>query len=61
MHRTTRLPALLAAGLVLVAMGGAWAASAPTLTTPVQATKDDLNPGRTYSWPSTAGTPRTAA
>jgi len=52
MYRTARRLAVLAAGLVLLASGAATAAGAPALTTPVQVTKDDLNPGRTYSSPN---------
>ena len=52
MHRRTRRLAVLAAGLMLLAAGGASAATAPRLTVPVQVTKDDLNPGRTYSSPN---------
>ncbi len=51
MHRSTRRLAVLAAGLTLLTAAGASAASTPTLTKPVQVTKDDLNPGRTYSSP----------
>ncbi len=51
MHRNARRLAVLAAGLTLLATGGATAATAPLLTKPVQVTKDDLNPGRTYSSP----------
>jgi photosystem II stability/assembly factor-like uncharacterized protein len=57
MYRTTRRLAVLAAGLAVLAAGGASAATAPSLTTPIQATKDDLNPGRTYSSPSFAVDP----
>ena len=41
----------VAAGLVLLSQVGAQAADPPRLTKPVQATKDDLNPDRTYSAP----------
>ena len=58
MSRETRRLAVLAAGLALLAAGGAAsAATAPTLTTPVQVTKEDLNPGRTYSSPNFAVDP----
>jgi len=45
---------LVAAAIVMVLVGGgaASAAGPATLTTPVQVTKDDLNPGRTYSSPN---------
>ncbi|HEX3622747.1 MAG TPA: sialidase family protein [Acidimicrobiales bacterium] len=51
MYRNARRLAVVAAGLVVLASTGAGAATAPRLTTPVQVTKDDLNPGRTYSSP----------
>jgi hypothetical protein len=51
MHHQTRRLAVLAAGLTLLTAAGASASSTSTLTTPVQVTKDDLNPGRTYSSP----------
>ncbi len=57
MSRTTRGLAAAAAGLLLLAGGTAGAAAGPTLTKPVQATKDDLNPGRTYSSPNFAVDP----
>ena len=57
MYRNTRRLAVLAAGLTFVAAGGASAATTPTLTTNVQITKDDLNPGRTYSSPNFAVDP----
>ena len=58
MTRTTRRRlALLAAGLTLLTGGAATAAEAPTLTTPVHITKDDLNPNRTYSSPNFAVDP----
>jgi hypothetical protein len=57
MYRNTRRLAVLAAGLTLLAAGGATAATTPTLTTPVQVTKEDLNPGRTYSSPNFAVDP----
>jgi len=44
--------AVTGALLVLVAQGTASAADPTRLTKPVQATKDDLNPGRTYSSPN---------
>ncbi len=48
-----------AAGLSLLAMlgGGAGAASVPQLTQPVQVTKGDVDPGRTYTSPSIAVDP----
>jgi Neuraminidase (sialidase) len=52
MTRPTRRLGLLAAALVLLAEAAASAAGPPRLTTPVQVTKDDLNPGRTYSSPN---------
>jgi hypothetical protein len=52
MYRNARRLAMLAAGMTLLAGGVAAAARPPALTTPVQVTKDDLNPGRTYSSPN---------
>ena len=43
--------AALALGLVLLTQATVSAATAPVLTKPVDATKDDLNPQRTYSAP----------
>jgi len=43
--------ALAATALVLVAQGTALAADPPRVTKPVQVTKEDLNPDRTYSSP----------
>jgi hypothetical protein len=51
MYRNARRLAVVAAGLTLLAGGAAAAAPAASLTKPVQVTKDDLNPGRTYSSP----------
>lgn len=56
MSRRTRRLAVVAVGLTLLA-GGAASAATPTLTTPVHITKDDLNPGRTYSSPNFAVDP----
>lgn len=56
MARSTRL-ALLAGSFMLVAQAAAAAAGAPSLTKPVQVTKEDLNPGRTYSSPNLAVDP----
>lgn len=53
----TRRVAAVAAGLVLLTAGAAGAADPPQLTTPVHVTKDDLNPGRTYSSPNLAVDP----
>ena len=47
-----RRAALAACFAVLLAPGAAMAADPPTLTTPVQVTKGDLDPQRTYSGPS---------
>lgn len=52
MPRRTRRLAVVAIGLSFVAGGAANAAGPPTLTKPVHVTKDDLNPGRTYSAPN---------
>ncbi len=57
MSRRTRRLAVLGVGLTFLAGGVASAASTPTLTTPVNITKDDLNPGRTYSSPNFAVDP----
>jgi hypothetical protein len=57
MSRRTRGLAVVAAGLAFLGGGAASAASTPTLTTPVNITKDDLNPGRTYSSPNFAVDP----
>ena len=57
MFRNTRRVVVLAAGLSILAGGAAAAAGTPTLTTPVQITKEDLNPGRTYSSPNFAVDP----
>ena len=56
MSRRTRRLAVVAVGLTFLA-GGAASAATPTLTTPVHVTKDDLNPGRTYSSPNFAVDP----
>lgn len=56
MSRRTRRLAVVAVGLTFLA-GGAASAATPTLTKPVQITKDDLNPGRTYSSPNFAVDP----
>jgi photosystem II stability/assembly factor-like uncharacterized protein len=48
---------MLAAGLMILAQGAAGAASTPRLTAPVNATKDDLNPGRLYLAPALAVDP----
>ena len=56
MSRRTRRLTVVAVGLTFLA-GGAASAAAPTLTVPVQMTKDDLNPGRTYSSPNFAVDP----
>jgi hypothetical protein len=56
MSRRTRRIAIVAVGLTALAGGGASAAT-PTLTAPVHITKDDLNPGRTYSSPNFAVSP----
>jgi photosystem II stability/assembly factor-like uncharacterized protein len=52
-----RCLAAVAAGLTLLSGGAAFAADPPRLTTPVHITKDDLNPGRTYSSPNFAVDP----
>src|SRR4051812_31710446 len=57
MSRTNRRLAVLAAGLTLLVGGAANAADPPRLTAPIQITKDDLNPGRTYSSPNFAVDP----
>ena len=57
MYRNTRRLAVLAAGLTLLTAAGASASSGPTLTKPTQLTKDDLNPGRTYSSPDFVADP----
>ena len=49
--------ALAALILIPVAAGGAGAASAPRLTQPVQVTKGDVDPARTYTSPSIAVDP----
>lgn len=49
--------ATLAAACLLVAQGASLAAGPIGLTTPVQATKNDLNPGRLYSPPAFAVDP----
>ena len=56
MSRRTRRLAVVAVGLTVLA-GGAASAATPTLTNPVHITKDDLNPGRTYSSPNFAVNP----
>jgi hypothetical protein len=56
MSRRTRRLAIVAVGFTFLA-GGAASAATPTLTTPVHITKDDLNPGRTYSSPNFAVDP----
>jgi Neuraminidase (sialidase) len=57
MSSRTRRLAVIAAGLAFLTGGAASAASTPSLTTPVNMTKDDLNPGRTYSSPNFAVDP----
>ncbi len=57
MARTTRGLVALAAGLVMLAGGSAFAADPPVLTTPVHVTKEDLNPVRTYSAPNLVAHP----
>ncbi|HEX2048684.1 MAG TPA: sialidase family protein [Acidimicrobiales bacterium] len=57
MARTTRRLAALAAGLTILASGGAFAADPPVLTTPVHVTKEDVNPVRTYSAPNLVAHP----
>lgn len=57
MSRTTRGLVALAAGLTMLAGGGAYAADPPVLTTPVHVTKEDLNPVRTYSAPNLVAHP----
>ena len=52
MSRRTRRLGILAVGLSFLAGGGASAADPPVLTKPVQVTKEDLNPARTYSAPN---------
>ncbi len=52
MARTTRGLVALAAGLTMLAGGGAFAADPPVLTAPVHVTKEDVNPVRTYSAPN---------
>jgi hypothetical protein len=49
---TRRLGALVAGAAVLVAQASVMAADPPSLTRPVQVTKDDLDPQRTYAAPS---------
>ncbi|HET7722378.1 MAG TPA: sialidase family protein [Acidimicrobiales bacterium] len=56
MSRRTRRLAVVAVGLTVLA-GSAASAATPTLTTPIHITKDDLNPGRTYSSPNFAVDP----
>jgi hypothetical protein len=57
MSRRTRRLAVVAVGLTFLAGGAAGAAGPPTLTKPVHVTKDDLNPGRTYSAPNLVAHP----
>ena len=57
MSRRTRRLVVVAAGLTILAGSAAGAAGPPTLTTPVHVTKDDLNPGRTYSAPNLVAHP----
>jgi hypothetical protein len=57
MSRRTRRLAVVAVGLMFVAGGAAGAAGPPTLTKPVHVTKEDLNPGRTYSAPNLVAHP----
>jgi hypothetical protein len=57
MKSATRRMAAMGAALVLFGGGAASAAGTGALTTPVQVTKDDLNPGRTYSSPNLAVDP----
>ena len=52
MRVTTRRLAVAGAGLMLLAQGAASAADPAALTTPVNVTKEDLNPVRTYSAPN---------
>ncbi|MDQ2826154.1 MAG: glycoside hydrolase [Actinomycetota bacterium] len=52
-----RRAALLALAVLAVAQGRGSAASAPVLTKPVDATKADVSPGRTYSAPYLAVNP----
>jgi len=47
-----RIAALGMCAAVLLVPGSAWAAREPTLTAPVQVTKGDLDPQRTYSGPA---------
>ncbi|MGI8809575.1 MAG: hypothetical protein ACR2KK_17385 [Acidimicrobiales bacterium] len=57
MTRTTRRLAVCAVGLMLLGQGAAVAADPPVLTKPVHVTKEDLNPGRTYSAPNLVADP----
>ena len=57
MSSTSRRVAAVAGVLAVLAAGAASAAQTPTLTTPVHVTKDDLNPGRTYSAPNLVAHP----
>jgi hypothetical protein len=52
MSRRTRRLAVLAVALTFLAGGAASAADPPVLTKPAHVTKEDLNPGRTYSAPN---------
>jgi hypothetical protein len=52
MSRRTRRLGVLAVGLTFLAGGAASAADPPVLTKPAHVTKEDLNPGRTYSAPN---------
>jgi hypothetical protein len=57
MSRRNRRLAVVAVGLTFLAAGAAGAAGPPTLTKPVHVTKEDLNPGRTYSAPNLVAHP----
>ncbi len=57
MSRRTRRLAVVAFGLTFLAANAAGAAGPPTLTKPVHVTKEDLNPGRTYSAPNLVAHP----
>lgn len=55
--RTGRRLAVAAATLIVLAQGAAGAADPPRITKPIQATKEDQNPGRLYLAPSLAVDP----
>lgn len=57
MSRRMRRLAIVAVGVTFLAGGAAGAAGPPTLTKPVHVTKEDLNPGRTYSAPNLVAHP----